>query len=128
MTLPSTITAAPYTENELEESLRPIGSLISKSEKAQKKLKLGTWQHMTLEENLRALRIAAALMSPTAIDAAPASQNDLREALRAIASMIERTEKALAMFSPGMSQHTLQRNRLKALRIAEALVRKAAGR
>jgi hypothetical protein len=51
------------------------------------------------------------------------TRDDLQEALRALASMISKTEKAQAKFSPGTSQHTLQRNRLKALRIAGALIK-----
>jgi hypothetical protein len=48
--------------DELEEVLRPIDSLISKSEKAQQKLAQGTWQHKMLQDNLKALRIASALL------------------------------------------------------------------
>ena len=49
-------------------------------------------------------------------------REDLQEALRVFASMISKTEKTQAKFSSGTSQHTLQRNRLKALRIAKALI------
>jgi len=70
-----------YTTDELQEALRrPIASLISKSEKAQQRLSPGTWQH--------------------------------------------KTEKAQAKFAPGTSQHTLLQDRLKALRMAEALIRR----
>lgn len=47
---------------------------------------------------------------------------DGEEALRAIASMISRTEKAQEKFAQGTSQHTLQMNRLKALQIASSLI------
>ena len=43
----------------------------------------------------------------------------------ALAAMIARTAKSQAKFPPGTSQHTLQRNRLKALRIAEAALQAA---
>lgn len=112
-----------YTANELQEALRPIASLIGKSEKAQQKLAPGTWQHTMLEDNLKALRIASALMTEKVHTADDFTRDDLREALRAFASMIGRTEKALAKFSPGTSQHTLQQNRLKALRVAEAMTK-----
>jgi hypothetical protein len=49
---------------------------------------------------------------------------DLEEALRAIASMIGRTEKAKEKSTQGTSQHTLQTNRLKALQIASSLISK----
>lgn len=109
-----------YTTDELQEALRPIASLISKSEKAQLKLTPGTWQHTMLRDNLKALHHAYALMNNETDDF---SQDDMQEALRAFASMISKTEKSHAKFLPGTSQHTLQRNRLKALRIAESLVK-----
>ena len=112
-----------YTTDEWREVLRPLASLISKSEKAQRKLALGTWQHAMLRDNLKALRHAFARMSGQASKAGDFTRDDLREALRALASMIGRSEKAQAKFPPGTSHHTLQRNRLRVLRLAEALTR-----
>jgi hypothetical protein len=112
-----------YTADELQEALRPIASLISKSEKSQQKLAPGTWQHTMLRDNLKALHIASALMNKETGDTDSFTRDDLQEALRAFTSMISKTEKAQAKFSPGASQHTLQRNRLKALRTAEALTK-----
>jgi len=111
-----------YTRDDLQEALRPIASLISKSEKAQQKLASGSWQHTMLRDNLKALHIASALMNKGVDDTDGFIRDDLQEALSAFASMIGRTEKAQAKFSLGTSQHTLQRNRLKALRIAEAVI------
>lgn len=75
-----------------------------------------------LTENLKALAIASGLLGQAdgAIDE-PTSE-DLQEALRALDSMIARGEKTQMKFSPGTSQHTLQVNRLNALRIAESAV------
>jgi len=112
-----------YTADDLQAALAPIASLISKSEKAQQKLAPGTWQHTMLQDNLKALRHALVLMGGAARERDEFTQEDVQEALRALASMIDRTEKAGAKFSPGTSQHSLARNRLKALRIAESLVR-----
>jgi hypothetical protein len=112
-----------YTKDELQEALRPIASLISKSEKAQRKLAPGTWQHTMLRDNIKALQIASALMNKEIDDPDSFTRDDLQEAHRAFASMISKTEKSQAKFSPGTSQHTLQRNRLKALNIAEALIK-----
>ena len=111
-----------YTPEDVQEALRPLASLISKSEKAQHKLAAGTWQHTMLGNNLSALRIASALMSNHADDSAHVTLDDLEQALAALASMIGKTQKAEAQFSPGTAQHTLQRNRLKALRIAQARI------
>lgn len=112
-----------YTTDELQEALRPIVSLISKSEKAQQKLAPGTWQHTMLRDNLKALHIASALMNKKTDDTNRFTRDDLHEALRALASMISKTDDVQVKFAPGTSQHTLQRNRLKALRLAEALIK-----
>ena len=50
------------------------------------------------------------------------TNEDLREALEALASMMARSEKAQAKFAPGTSQHTLQKNRIGALLVASRLV------
>ena len=110
------------TTDELQEVIQPITSLISKSEKAQQKLTPGTWQHTMLQENLRALHIAFALMSSRTDGADVPTREDFQAALRAFADMTTQSEKAQAKFAPGTSQHTLQRNRLRAFRAAEALI------
>jgi hypothetical protein len=112
-----------YTAGELQEALLPIVSLISKSEKAQRRLAPGTWQHAMLRDNLKALRQALALMNNGTDDTNNFTRDNLREALHAFASMISRAEKARAGFSPGTSQYALQRNRLKALHVAETLIK-----
>lgn len=104
-----------------DDALQPIASLIRKSEKAKQKLVPGTWQHTMLHDHLKALRIAFGMMSKSAADTNAFTRDDLQEALRALASMISKTEKVKC--SPGTAQHTLQRNRLKALQIAESLIR-----
>jgi len=114
--------------DELRDTFRPIASLIGKSEKAQRNLAPGTWQHSMLRDNLQALRMASALMDPGAGDGDRAEKRELQKALRAFASMIGKAEKAQAKFSPGTSHYALQRNRLKALRAAEALILAELGR
>ena len=108
------------SELELRDAEAPSASLISKSEKAQQKLAPGTWQHALLRDNLTALRMASSLMKRETEEIL--SRDDLEETLRTLASMIAKVERTGAKFAPGTSQHTLQRNRLKALRIAKALV------
>lgn len=112
-------------ESEAEEILRPLSSLLSKSAKAQQKLAAGTWQHAMLQKNVQALRTATALMN-TCAGARPAvTRTELTEALPALTAMIGKTEKALASFAPGTAQHTLQRNRLRALRRARVRIKAA---
>lgn len=111
-----------HTTDELQDLMRPIASLISKSEKAQQRLKPGMWQHTMLRENLRALHLAFALMSSRTDGPDVPTREDFQAALRAFAEMTTRSEKAQAKLAPGTSQHTLQRNRLRAFRVAQALI------
>jgi hypothetical protein len=101
----------------------PIASLISKSRKAQQKLAAGTWQHAMLRTHLKALHIASALMNKSADETRDLTCQDLQETLRGLTVMMSKAHKAQAKFSRGTSHHTLQRNRLKALRTAVALVK-----
>ena len=55
------------------------------------------------------------------------TRQDMRGALEALASMIERGQKAQAKFAPGTAQHTLQENRTAALRIAMWLIQRERG-
>jgi hypothetical protein len=50
------------------------------------------------------------------------SKQDLREALRAIASTIGKCEKIQPKLKEGTSQHTLLIRRIKALHIASSLI------
>jgi hypothetical protein len=117
-----------YTAHDVQQALAPIRSLISKSEKASQKVAPGTWQHTMLCENVAALRLALELMGAEARREDDVSPDQLRDASRAVDSMVARTEKAGAKFSPGTSQHTLQRNRLCALRVAQAFIRDEAAK
>lgn len=120
---PDVKTMENLTADELQEARRPIASLISKSEKAQQKLAPGTWQHAMLQDNLKALHVASALLNKEARGSDSFPHEDLEEALRSLIVMTNKTEKTRATFSAGTPQHTLQRNRLNALRIAEALTK-----
>ena len=51
-----------FTKKDLEKH-RAITSMISKTEKAQKKLAQGTWQYTMLINNLKALYIASPLLT-----------------------------------------------------------------
>ena len=51
-------------------------------------------------------------------------KKEMEDALSAISSMIEKSEKAQQKFVKGTSQYTLQRNRIKSLYIASSLITK----
>ena len=122
MKIPIAIDVAHCTTDELLEALRPLTSLISKCEKSQQKLEPGNWQHTMLQNNIKALKFASALMKMEVGDANNFTAENLNEFSRAIALMIRKTEKYQQKFLIGTSQHTLQRNRLKALSRAEATI------
>lgn len=52
-----------YSKEDLKNAVAPIASLISKSEKAQSKLKHDSWQYIMLDANLKALGIASPLLA-----------------------------------------------------------------
>ncbi|MGD9612765.1 MAG: hypothetical protein AB7V22_07660 [Kiritimatiellia bacterium] len=122
MTAPSATQAFCLTVAAVQAARRPIASLIGKSEKAQGKLAPATWQFKMLQDNLRALRLAEALLGGQADAAAGLAPDDLQATLRALTSMMAKTEPALTKFRPGTAQHSLSRNRLQALRTASALI------
>lgn len=110
---------------EMAEVIRPIISLINKSEKAQQKLVPGTWQYTMLRDNVKALRVALVLINGMKGDIDNFSREDYLESLRSIGSMINRSEKAQVKFSPGTSQYSLQQNRIKALNHASDVISNA---
>lgn len=122
MTSPAPTQAFRFTAADVQAARRPIASLIGKSAKAQQKLAPATWQFKMLQDNLRALRLAEALLVGRTDAATGFAPDDLEAVLRALASMAAKTEPALAKFRPGTAQHSLSRNRLQALRTATALV------
>lgn len=116
-----------YSREEIRDALAPIASLLSKSEKARQKVAPGTWQHAMLEGNIRALTVALPLIDDTDGDHREPAAGDLDPALVALDSMIDRVANTETKFAPGTAQHSLQRNRLKALRIARSAVAEKLG-
>lgn len=53
------------------------------------------------------------------------TKTELEDALRAVSSMISKCEKVQEKQTLGVSQQTLLRNRIKALRISSELIAKA---
>ena len=109
-----------------QEALRPIDSLLHKCEKAQSKLAPTIWSYRMLQENIHALRLASALIKNDHGRVKDVPPADWEGARQAVASLIRRTEAALAKFAPGTAPHTLQQNRLNALRLAKTRIGMAA--
>ncbi len=96
--------------------MRPLESLLSKSQKALAKLKPGTWQAKMLLHTVEALR----LVIDHCQSGAAASSPELRKALQTLEALTVKTMKT--KFAQGTSQHSLQQNRLAALRAAMAMI------
>ncbi len=101
------------------EAIRPLTSLLAKSEKAVVKLTPGTWQHTMLQKNNKALRFALRLLGYKQYPRVNFSTSEASEVLAAFDEMIQRVAGTRTKFSPGTSQHTLQENRLRALNLAK---------
>ena len=75
-----------------------------------------------IQRNVRALRIAIALISDEATHPGEELLCHALDAADALAAMIEKVEEAKAQFESGTSQHSLQKNRLQALKVARMVV------
>ncbi|MDR0435923.1 MAG: hypothetical protein LBH11_04060 [Propionibacteriaceae bacterium] len=109
-----------FAPEELSEARRAILSLRNKSEKASGKLKANTWQGCLVANVVKASDVALSLMNA---ETTPSFERDtLHEAAAVLQDVLRRAEEVIAKFAVGTSQHTLQQNRIAALKIALALV------
>jgi len=120
-----------YTKEELQEAIRAITSTINKSKKALLKLKAGAWQHTMTEQALKADNIAIALLNrELAINPdkgtckSKYTEEELKNALEAVTSVMSRVEKVQPKFEAGTPQHTLAVRRIKALSISSAFIKR----
>lgn len=114
----------PQTDREA--ALQAIASMIDRSEKSQAKTVQGTSQHTLLQNRIKALRIAAALIeNSNALNTF--TTKDLQNAQAPIASLISKSEKAQTKLTPGTWQHAMLAQNLKALYIATPLFQAALG-
>ncbi|MDF3005630.1 MAG: hypothetical protein K0S22_2102 [Oscillospiraceae bacterium] len=117
-----------FIEKDLEEALQAITSMISRTEKAKEKFAQGTSQHTLQKNRLKALHIASSLISKGLADSDAVdcyTEEDLKNALAPITSLISKSEKAQAKLAQSTWQHTMLKNNLKALNMALPLLAKA---
>jgi len=110
-----------YTEEELSEALRVVSSTISKCEKMQPKFAEGTSQYTLLKNRLKALYISKSLITDESA-AFRYTEEELKEALRPISSIISKCEKVQLKFEEGTSHHTRFKNIIKAMYISKSLI------
>ena len=117
-----------FTREDREEALRAIASMINRTEKAKEKFAQGTSQHTLQMNRLKALHIASSLIAKglTGNDVMECyTEEDLKNALAPITSLISKSEKARVKLAQGTWQHTMLSNNLKALHIALPMLTKA---
>jgi hypothetical protein len=111
-----------FTSEELREAHRAILSLRNKSEKASGKLKEGSWQKKQMDSYVKAADTALQLING---DTAMTFECEaLNEANKSLGDALRRAEEVIGKFAAGSSQHTLQKNRIAALKIALRLIEK----
>lgn len=113
---------ADFTPEELGEAHRAILSLRNKSEKASGKLKEGSWQKTLLDSYVKAADTALKLIDGDM--AMPFECEALNEANKSLEDALHRAEEVIGRFVAGSSQHTLQTNRIVALKIALTMIEK----
>lgn len=116
-----------FTEKDMEEALRATASMIKRTEKAKEKFEQGTSQHTLQKNRLKALHIASSLLSRRLTESEAVdcyTEEDLKNALAPITSLISKSEKSQAKLAQGTWQHTMLNNNIKALNIALPLLTK----
>ncbi len=119
-----------FTKKDINEALQAIASMISRTEKSKERFAQGTSQHTLQKNRLKALHIASLLISKVLVENNAVdcyTEEDLKNALAPIASLISKSEKARQKLSQGTWQHTMLSNNLKALHMALPLLTRALG-
>jgi len=110
-----------YTRKELAEALQIVYSIISRCEKTQPSFAEGTPHHTLLKNRIKAMYISKSLIT-TENNRDKYTNEELIEALRPVASIINKCEKAQLKFIQGTSHHTRLKNMIKAMYISNSLI------
>lgn len=116
------------TKEDLEEALQAMVSMVNRTEKLNGKFAPGTSQHTLQKNRLKALHIASSLLSQKLMgnkSGEVCAQEDLKNALAPITSLISKSEKARTKLAPDTWQHKMLSDNLKALHMALLLLRHA---
>lgn len=110
-----------YMKEELEKTLQIVVATISKCEKIQPKFAEGASQHTLLKNRIKALYISKSLIMKDN-NIGNYTKEELTEALRPVASIISKCEKAQLKFAEGTSHYTRFNNIIKAMTISKSLI------
>jgi len=111
-----------FTADELAEARRALLSLRNKNDKAAGKLKEDTWQNRLTTAVVKAADVALGLIGGS--DSVLLEKSSLDESHAALTDALRRAESVIGKFTVGTSYHTLQKNRIAALKVALALIEK----
>ncbi|MDR1531770.1 MAG: hypothetical protein LBS62_06245 [Clostridiales bacterium] len=111
-----------FTVEELKEAHRAILSLRNKSGKAADKLTENSWQKKNMVSVAAAADVALSLIDNA--KSGPYARETLDKSCFALADALSRAEAVIGKFAPGTSQHTLQKNRIAALKLALTLIKR----
>ncbi len=110
-----------YTREEFKEALRVVSSTISNCEKMQPKFEEGTSQYTLLKNRIKALYISKSLITEEDITDTYTNE-ELKEAIAPISSIISKCEKAQLKVAEGTSHHTRLKGIIKAMYISKSLI------
>lgn len=116
-----------FTREDLEKALPTISSMITRSEKTQKKFQEGTSQASLARNRIKALQVAESLVTRELEGdhiALNFNREDLEKALPPITSTIRKCEKAQEKLKKGTPQSILTGKMLQALHISLSLITK----
>lgn len=101
-------------------AIQTITSTIANCEKAQLKFKAGTSQHSLLKNRLKALIIAKSLLTDD--DTCKYQDDEIRQALPPILSIISKCEKAQQKYEEGSVQYRRYVPLLHAMKLSLSLI------
>ncbi|UWG95560.1 hypothetical protein LPY66_11575 [Dehalobacter sp. DCM] len=110
-----------YSNEEIEEALHIVTSVLRRCEKTQPKFEEGTSQHTLLKNRIKALSISKSLLSDDNF-MEKYTKDELIVALGPISSIISKCEKAQLKFSEGTAYHTRFKKMIKAMTISETVL------
>ncbi len=117
-----------FNREQLQEASLTLISMIHKVEETKDKFVQGTSQHSLQKNRLKSLKISLSLISAELIENKlydEYCQEDLKNAIAPISSLISKSEKAQNKLIAGSWQHAMLSRNLQALNIANPLLLKA---
>jgi len=113
-----------FEKEELKKAILVLSSTISRCEKMQLKFAEGSSQHTLLKNRIKALCISKALIEDRLENKATInySQEELREALAPVTSIINKTTKAQSKYEMGSNSYKRFEDLIKTMWISKKLI------